>query len=548
MSVEARLEHALAELEQGRINEAIQSYIDVLQASPNQPDALYMLGAIAFDLGQRDQALAFAETLTASAPDFGRGWALKGLILRAQGRVEEALSVAQKALVLDAQNVPEAWECAGSALMQLARFVEARAHFEKALGRFPDHAPLRGFHALALAEDWQMARAWEEMERALVVDPKNATALMARTTILTDSGHHGRALAAYEQDGRRDKAALYGHGFNALITGDFAKGYALMNAARISRAPGVPLWNGERTEHLALYGEQGFGDTLQFIRYARRAKEKAARVTLRVPRQLERLLSISMPEFPLSVYAPPTTSARRAASAPDPVFDFPAGVTAACAFSDLPHILGVEADTFAEAVPYLRADPALAAAWKERLKDIPRPRIGLVWSGSPQNGNNQNRSIPFAALKPLTAAARPHLISLQVGADAGAASAAGIFDAAPHLKDFADSAAALEEIDLLITVCTSTAHLAGGMGKPAFALLAFNADWRWLLGREDSPWYPHMRLYRASVPIRWDDVITRLCGDVARFVAGDRGVLTPAPWSGPVPTRHPQALALPGEN
>jgi tetratricopeptide (TPR) repeat protein len=548
MSLQAQLDTALAQLQQGRVDEAIRLYTQILGGDRHQPDALYMLGAISYRLGGMEQALEFAEAVTMHAPQQARGWALKGMALRNLHRAEEALIASRRAIALD-PDLAEAWECAGTALMQYGQWPEARAHFEQALKRFPAHANLRGSYALVLNEEGDLKSAHRACEAALTIDPSCASALLAKITVLANAGYYDLALscarAAAEQSSVK-KPFLFARGALALLTGQFDEGYELLAADRPAHGPAasLPDWRGEGNRHVMLFGEQGYGDTLQFVRFAGRAAQKAGRLTARVPNQLERLLRFSMPDLNLSVYQPLTTHARRPMHEIDPVFDFPPEVNARCSFLALPHALQLGADAGADRVPYLRADPVLTKTWRERLAAILHPRVALVWAGSPQHGNDHNRSLAFDTIKPLAEKFRAHLVSMQVGPGTGEATRAGIFDAAPLIADFADSAALLDNVDLLITVDTAPAHLAGGMGKPVWLMLPFDPDWRWFVAREDSPWYPSMRLYRQPQPKDWPGVVQKLSADLERLIAGDRSVLEPKRGTGGFLDRHPLAMAL----
>jgi ADP-heptose:LPS heptosyltransferase len=162
-------------------------------------------------------------------------------------------------------------------------------------------------------------------------------------------------------------------------------------------------------------------------------------------------------------------------------------------------------------VPYLHADPDAVAVWHEKLKDIPRPHIGLAWS-SPLNQNAPARALSFDALRPLVDNFKPHLISLQLGDEAIQAAQAGI--ACPAIGDFADNAALIKVLDLVITLDSAPAHLAAALGTPTWILLPFHAEWRWLTARDDTPWYPSVRLFRQTRPMAWDDVVARVCEQI----------------------------------
>ena len=165
--------------------------------------------------------------------------------------------------------------------------------------------------------------------------------------------------------------------------------------------------------------------------------------------------------------------------------------------------------------------------------------------GNPLHSRDYNRSIPFDELHPLLAAAQPHLVSLQKGSTTATLSNAGIFDADKWLKDYTDTVGLIAELDLVITVDTGVAHIAGAMGKPVWNALSFTPDWRWMLGREDSPWYPTIRLFRQTSPRAWGPLIKRMSPDLKKFIAGDKSVLLPPMWDGKILRQNPNALTLP---
>jgi hypothetical protein len=191
----------------------------------------------------------------------------------------------------------------------------------------------------------------------------------------------------------------------------------------------------------------------------------------------------------------------------------------------------------------LQAPVTWQAPWRAYCANLPPPRIGLVWSGNPAHRNDHNRSLKPAQVAPLFQHLGPHLVSLQKGS-AASALPAGLCDAASHLDDFAALAGLIETLDLVISVDTAPAHLAGMLGKPVWILLPFLPDWRWLLGREDSPWYPTARLFRQEKPSSWPQVVARVMAEAERLIAGDQTVLTPQPWPKPALRQHPQAIAL----
>jgi hypothetical protein len=311
-----------------------------------------------------------------------------------------------------------------------------------------------------------------------------------------------------------------------LAIGDFRAGGAEYEwrLRKDPRRPPIdtPLWDGRPLSDgtLLLCAEQGLGDTIQFVRYAPLLRARVGRLVLACP--------------------PPLAPLLRNAPGLDDVISFGAKLPRVDAYLPLLSVmqrLGTDLGDVPATTPYLTADaaprPALAA-----LLDGGGPRIGLVWRGNPNHPNDRRRSLPLALLRPVLEVAGPRFFSLQLGAPPGEladpALAGRVTDLAPHLRDFADTAAAMSALDLIITVDSAAAHLAGALGRPCWVLLPFSADWRWLLERGDSPWYPTMRLFRQPRCGEWPPVITALIDQLACRFDGIRGTRAGAP-PGPSP-------------
>jgi hypothetical protein len=298
------------------------------------------------------------------------------------------------------------------------------------------------------------------------------------------------------------------------VAGDLATGFALYEArfedprlGTPARSLPWPRWSGVEPlagQRILLHAEQGLGDTLQFARYAPLVAARGARVVLEVPAPLAGLLR------PLD-----GVSAVIARGNPLPVVD------CHCPLGSLPLALGTTLATIPASIPYLHADAVDVAAWQAQPGDR-RPRVGLVWAGNRRHRNDRRRSLPLAALAPL-ARGPWQLVSLQKDLtldDAQRLAGWQAIDAGPRLGDFAATAAALTALDLVVTVDTAVAHLAGALGRPAWVLLPHAPDWRWLLGRADSPWYPTLRLFRQPRPGDWARVVRQVADALVAFAAG----------------------------
>ena len=296
--------------------------------------------------------------------------------------------------------------------------------------------------------------------------------------------------------------AQFNKSLTCLLLGNFKEGWHLWEARKRKKTPvgfqefGLPLWTGAQEvsgRRILLHWEQGFGDTIQFIRYAPLVKARGADVALMVQPELAPLIRRVMPDMQV-------------------VEALPAEATLQCPFMSLPRACATSLDAIPPA-PVWQADEAHRAMWRARLGASDRPRIGFAWRGSAGHGNDRNRSLPLRAFLAVIDESAAWF-GIQKGMPAtdhealSAAPSLRIFDA--EIKDFEDTAALIAELDLIITVDTSLAHLAGSMGRNCWVLLPFNPDWRWLLDREDSPWYPSIRLFRQKHLGDWAGLLEEL--------------------------------------
>jgi hypothetical protein len=294
--------------------------------------------------------------------------------------------------------------------------------------------------------------------------------------------------------------------------GEFAAGWKEYEWRwRRRESPGAgefpaPWWLGKedlRGRTILLHAEQGLGDTLQFCRYARLVEACGAKVVLQIEPALRALLGTLAGVSQIVVPGEPL-----------PPFDFH------CPLLSLPLALGTTLDNIPAEIPYLHADRKKVARWQGKLGRRTQPRIGLAWSGNPSQTKDRNRSLPLAALEALLELP-VQFVCLQKEIRPGDAPALQRHPQLLHFEnaigDFSDTAALVECCDLVIAVNSSVAHLAGALGKPVWIPLAFVPDWRWLLGREDSPWYPGARLFRQSRPGQWDDVVRRMARELERL-------------------------------
>jgi tetratricopeptide (TPR) repeat protein len=472
--------HGIVLTELGRHGEAVVSYDAALAIEPHHAAALNNRGSALRELGRHAEAIASFERAIAIAPDFADAVCNRGTVLHALARLEEAVACFDEALALDPRHAG-AHNNRGATLHELGRHEEAIASFNAAIALQPANATLYYHRGRSLRHLQRIDEALASYRRAVALDPNYAAAHWAAGLLALMRGEYAAGWPDYEWRFRHQELALPAR--------DFAQ----------------PRWRGDTPldgRTILLHAEQGLGDTIQFARYAALVAARGAHVVLEVQPALHALLD-----------GMPGVAAVVSRGDPLPNFDLH------CPLPSLPLAFATTLATIPAPAPYLWPPAARIAAWKDRLSPGAL-RVGLAWSGNPSHKNDRNRSMPFAALASLVAMPAVIFISLQKDrreADVLALrDCPNVIDVSADLRDFADTAAVISLLDLVITVDTSVAHLAGALGKPVWILLPVAADWRWLLDREDSPWYPTARLLRQTEAGNWDVVVA----DVRRRLAG----------------------------
>ncbi len=402
----------------------------------------------------------------------------------------------------------------GMALQELGRHDEAVTAFRRGLACHPENADL--FHSLgiALRSGDRVEEAITAYGRALSVIPAHALARFNLANAYREQGYLGRAIACYRDclSLRPDFAAAHHNLAMALLAeGDLAAGWEEFewrrdDVRRQKRVFAGPEWEGEKKQggRLLLYAEEGLGTTLQFVRYAPLAAARGWDVTLEVQAPLVRLVS-------------GISGAGRTIAAGDDIPPYDAH----CSLLSLPRIFKTDLQTIPASVPYLEAGPSLVAAWRERLADCRGLKIGIAWRGNPHHLRDRKRSLDLGWF--LDRLDRPDIdiVSLQKDFTRAEIPAgrerARFLDVGRSLSDFADTAALVATLDLVIAVDTAVCHLAGALGIPVWTLIDAAPDWRWLTGRSDTPWYPSMRLFRQARPGDWDSVAGRIEEELSRF-------------------------------
>jgi tetratricopeptide (TPR) repeat protein len=504
----------LARLASGRPGAALGHLERAVALNPKSSHAASSLAMALAALNRDADALSHADRAVALAPDNVEAINNRGNVLMKLNRPAEALSAFRRATTIEPRFLAARLN-RGNALAALGREADALAQYDEVLTAAPEHVDAYVNRATALLSLGRPAEAIESFDRVLASRPRDVRALIARGSALHALNRNREALESYAQAIAIDKENADAHhntALSLLTLGDCRRGFeefewrwrrSGMSARR--RSLGKPLWLGEYPlprKTILLHAEQGLGDTIQFARYAPLVARAGGNVVLEVASELRALLSRI-----------PGVASVHARGEPLPAYDVH------CPLASLAHALHTEATTIPADVPYLTASPERLAKWRARLQDIAAPRIAIAWAGSASHPNDRNRSIAPEALEPLLARAPARLISVQRdlrGSDADLlARTPGLAAIGAELEDFEDTAAVLSLVDLVITVDTAVAHLAGALARPTWVMLPFCPDWRWMIEREDSPWYPTARLYRQPVPGDWPSVLARIETDLA---------------------------------
>ena len=536
------LQPAIAHHRAGRLAEAEAGYRAAVGRNANDPRALHLLGTVLLQQRRAADAVPFLERASKIAPQVADihhllGEALRlngafvaaeqayrkslatrplfppahnalGLALVQQGKIDSAVLAWQRAIKLK-PDYAEAHANLGTALAQQKNYSEAAAVLRKAVQLNPKFPPAHNNLANVLNELGETDEAIAHWQAAVDLAPRYADALTNLGKALHLRGEHARAIDVLERAVAAkpaDPDARFLRGLVLLAAGDFARGFAdyqyrlaCTGFELKGRTFPQPAWDGGDVagKTFLIHTEQGMGDTIQFIRYAPLLAARGARVIIECPPDLADLLRTA--DGVAEVIPRPHAL---------PPFDVHAAVL------DLPRLFGTTPETVPANVPYVSVDPTRRDRWIPLLSTFAAPsgrRVGLVWSGNPKHANDRNRSIPLKAFEPLATLADVTFVNLQKGPAAGQMSDSTLtlklIDHTAQLHDFADTAVLIAQLDLVISVDTSVAHLAGGLGKPVWVLLPKVPDWRWMLGRSDSPWYPTMRLFRQETAGDWSSVV-----------------------------------------
>jgi tetratricopeptide (TPR) repeat protein len=472
--------------DKGQLDEAIAAYRQAVFLRPNYPEVHNNLGVARKDKGQVEEAIADFRRAIALRPDYAEAHNNLGGVLKTKGQLDEAIASYRQAIRFN-PDLTEAHYNLGNALREIAQLNEAIASYRQAIRLKPGFADAHGNLGIALRSNGQLDEAIAAYRQALALSPNLPEA------------HHNLSLAI-------------------LARGDFQQGweeYEWRWKCKDFPPPrnfAQPQWDGCPLEGrtLLVHTDQGLGDGIQFIRYLPLAAQRGGRIILECHAELQRLFQTIAGRCQIVVRGQPL-----------PAFDLH------CPLLSLPRVFRTNLANIPKDVPYLHADVEGAKRWQQRLAShSPMVKVGLAWAGSPIHKNDRDRSMKLARLAPLGQVPGARFFSLQKGEAAAEAKSPPpgmeLVDWTQELKDFADTAALIDNLDLVIAVDTAVAHLAGAMGKPVWTLLPFASDWRWLLQRQDSPWYPSMRLFRQPCIGDWDSIIVRVVDTLALWIEKPR--------------------------
>lgn len=543
---------AMLLVQRGQTQEAAQTLEQALRLKPDDAIALFQHGNVLYALQRPHDALESYDKTLAVSPDFLDGLNNRAVVLCALDRFEEALVSLDRVLALNPANVlahhnrgialaglerfeeavkaydaaialfpghADAWNNRGIALSGLQRFSESLESYDRALAINPNRADIHVNRGCALGEIKRFALALAEYDKALSLNPRSAEALYNRGVALTAMKRIEEALQSYKQCLALEPdypKASYNLSLCFLQLGRFEEGFRLYESRKHLPIPvGLdhypqPVWSGDediRGRTLLVRAEQGAGDIIQFSRYLALLQDRGANIILSAADKLIRLLRGLAVE---------TVSPDR----PPPDFDYQVFLMS------LPYLLGTTLESIPAGIPYLAAEPDLVRKWKDRIGDVGF-KIGIGWQTS-ASGAGIGKSFPLRQYAGLSQIPGVRLISLQRQDEA-----APVSDLPPGMMveqfgpefdggadAFIDSAALMQSLDLVITPDTAIAHLAGALGRPVWVALKYVPDWRWLLDRSDTPWYPTMRLFRQPADEDWDGLFVQMQTELAALIAG----------------------------
>lgn len=505
-------------VELGRAAAAVGHLEAAVALRPKDAPTLCNLGAARFKAGDVARAIDDLRRAIALDPAFAASHGNLGAALREAGEKEESVAAFRRAVALDPAQV-EAWSNLASASAEDGKLDDALDASARAVALGPMSPGALAARANVLSQFDRLDEAAALLRTALALQPRHAEALNTLGIVLDHQGRHGEASAAFAAAASAKKNyvdAEVNRAIALLAAGDYPAGFAAYEArwrrkASPPRGFPAPPWKGEALggRTILLHTEQGLGDAIQFARFVPEVARRGGRVVVECQPELLRLFA-----------------GLKGVAATVPRFSPPPPVQCEAPLMSLPALLGARLETLAGA-PYLAPHPEIFRRFAEGFRGVARGRlkVGLVWAGNPKHGNDRRRSIAPEMFGRFAAIPGVAFFSLQKGRAEKLPPELGAVDVAPALDDLADASAALAALDLVVSVDTALAHLAGAIGRRALVLLPAAADWRWLDGRDDTPWYASLRLFRQDRdrPGDWERVLDRVGETLRGMVRSTQG-------------------------
>ena len=504
-----------------RLEEALSSYDKAISLQADYAEAYSNRGAVLQELKRFDEALSSYDKAISIKGDYAEAFNSRGTVLEELKRLEEALSSYHKAISIN-KDFTESYYNRGNVLHKLKRLEEALSSYDKAISLHEDYAEAYSNRGLVLQDLKRLEEALSSYDKAISLHEDYAEAYSNRGTVLEELKRLEEALSSYEKaiSINKDYAEAYWNSSICyLLAGNFNEGWARYEwrwqSKSISKTAGIrkfsqPLWLGTevlKDQTIFLYAEQGLGDTIQFSRYVSLVAGLGAKVVLEVQPSLVKLLSY-------------LEGISQIISKGDklPNFDYQ------CPLMSLPLAFKTELKTIPSVSKNISTDEKKVEKWQAILGEKTKPRVGIVWSGAVNHKNDLQRSLKLSQLITHLPSDYEYLSLQKEISDVDKEvliECCKIKHFGDDLKDFTDTAALCELIDIVISVDTSVAHLAGTLGKNTWILLPYSPDWRWLLDRNDSPWYSSVKLYRQEKINDWESVLVNIESDLKKLLNGN---------------------------
>lgn len=514
MNIDEKFQLAFESYKEGNLLKAENICREILDVQPNNMDALYFLAEICYSSQKYDLAIEYIKNVLQYNPANAEAYNNLGLIYQEKEQFNEAVEYYEKALQLN-PNLPDSYLNLGFVLQKTGRIDEGIIYYKKALKFNPNDTNVYYNLGIAFQEKGQLGEAIQYYQKALELNPNDADIYCNLGFALQENRQPDEAIKYYQKALQLNPHHATAHlnmALALLLTGNFRDGWRQYEwrwqtyLASSKRNFSQPLWDGSdiKGRTILLYDEAGFGDYIQFIRYAPLVAQYGGKIVFECHKELTSLLQSA--EGIQEIVG-------RGEELPK--FDVH------CPLSSLPLIFDTTLESIPAKIPYICVESKLIQKWKNKVQhDEFKTKIGLVWAG---------RSISSCSLETFSLIARIDNItfySLQKGEAEKQAKnppkGMSVIDLTEDINDFSDTAALIENLDLVITIDTAVAHLAGALGKPVWTLLPFMPDWRWMLNRDTSPWYPTMRLFRQSSPGDWKPVIANVADELEKIIKSKR--------------------------